>query len=58
MNLVVNVHEHTLKSSGESDKIYPAIDQANNRLISQLKKLNDKQRSHRGESCEELSIGG
>ena len=56
VDLVVNVHAHTLKSSGGADKIYPAIDQAINRMISQLKKLKAKQKDHRGESHEEPSI--
>jgi putative sigma-54 modulation protein len=57
-DLVVNIQAHTLKSSGEDEKIYPAIDQAVNRMVSQLKKMHDKQRDHRGENRDELSIGG
>ena len=55
---MVNVHGHTLKSSGADDRIYSAIDQAANRMVSQLKKLHDKQRTHRGDSRGELSTGG
>ena len=58
VDLVVNIHARTLKSSGEDEKIYPAIDQAVNRMISQLKKVHDKQRDHRSEKRNELSIGG
>ena len=57
-DLVVNIHSRTLKSTGSDEKVYPAIDQAVNRMISQLKKVHDKQRDHRGESRDEMSIGG
>lgn len=58
VDLVVNIHARTLKSSGEDEKIYPAIDQAFNRMVSQLKKVHDKKKDHRGESRDEISIGG
>ena len=57
-DLVVNIHARTLKSAGEDEKLYPAIDQAFNRMVSQLKKVHDKKKNYRGESRDELSIGG
>ena len=58
VDLVVNIHARTLKSSGEDEKIYPAIDQATNRMISQLKKVHDRKKGHRGDKRDELSIEG
>ena len=46
VDLAVSVHAHTLKSAGAAD----------NRMISQLKKLRDKQRSRRVDSREEVSV--
>ncbi len=56
VDLAVSVHAHTLKSAGAADKLRPAIDQTINRMISQLKKLRDKQRSRRVDSREEVSV--
>ena len=58
VDLVVHIHAHTLKSSGEEEKIHSAIDQAINRMISQLKKLHDKQKRFRGENREEPTSEG
>lgn len=57
-DLVVRVHAQTLKSTGSSEKVYTAIDQAMNRMTSQLKKVHDKRRDHRGEPREEIRAGG
>jgi ribosomal subunit interface protein len=50
VDLVVNVQAHTLKSSGEGEKVYHAIDQSLKRMTSQLGRLHDKQRGHRAEN--------
>ena len=58
VDLVENVRGHTLKSSGEDDRNYSAIDQAANRMVSQLKKLHDKKRTYHDDSRGEMSTGG
>jgi putative sigma-54 modulation protein len=55
VDLVVNVQAHTLKSTGEEQKVYPAIDNAVKRMTTQLKKLHDKQKGHRPELQAESS---
>jgi ribosomal subunit interface protein len=46
VDLVVNVQAHTLKSTGEDAKVYPAIDASIKWMTTQLKKLYDKQRGY------------
>lgn len=47
VDLIVHVQAHTFKSSGEDEKVYPAIDLAIDRMTKQLKKHHDKQKGHR-----------
>ena len=58
VDLVANVHAHTLKASGDAEQVYPAIDLAVNRMTTQLKKLHDKQRNRRRDSRESIGSGG
>ena len=46
-NVVVKLHGQSLQASGPADKLYPAIDQATDRMIRQLKKIHDKRRKPR-----------
>ena len=46
-DVVVSLHGQSLKSSDESDKLYPAIDGAIDKMIRQLKKVHDKRRKPR-----------
>ena len=57
VDLVVNVQAHSFKSSGEDEKVYPAIDQAANRMTKQLKKHHDKQKDHRPEVAADPEMG-
>ncbi len=41
-DVVVNVKDHTLKSSDQGDKVFPVIDLALEKMERQLKKLHDK----------------
>ena len=47
VDMIVNVHKHTLKASDEGIKLYPAIDAAGKKMVRQLKKLHDRRRKPR-----------
>ncbi|MCZ6632868.1 MAG: ribosome-associated translation inhibitor RaiA [bacterium] len=49
-NVVVNLYGQNLQASGSADKLYPAIDQAMDKMIRQLKKTHDKRRKPRPRS--------
>ena len=53
---IVNVSSQTLKSTGEADKVYIAIDSSVEKMGRQLKRLHDKRRGHRPEN-QTQSIG-
>jgi putative sigma-54 modulation protein len=58
IDLLVNVQAHTLKSSGEDYKVYPAIGQSIDRMVKQLKKHHDKQNGPCAEAHADQEIGG
>lgn len=49
VDTIVNVSSQTLKSTGEADKVYIAIDTSVEKMGRQLKRLHDKRRGHRPE---------